>query len=110
MRTEHMYAATPCWTFRAERPAHPVARRLRTASLAVAVTLAILFGLAKTAEGQEPGGFVQYQVRPGDTLWAIAAGRYPDSDVRVRVGEIEKANGLQSPVITPGEQLKLPAS
>lgn len=104
-----MYAATPYWTFRAERPLRPAARRLRTAALAIGVSVAIIFGLAKTAAGQEPGGFVQYQVRPGDTLWTIAAGRYPDSDVRVRVGEIENANGLKSPVIVPGEELKVPA-
>lgn len=110
MTSEHMYAATPYWTFEAQRPPRPAARRLRTAALAVGVTVAIVFGLARTAAGQEPGGFVQYQVRPGDTLWTIAARRYPDSDVRVRVGEIEKANGLRSPVIIPGEELRVPAS
>ena len=105
-----MYAATPYWTFRAERPPRAAFRRLRTAALAASVTVAIIFGLAKTVSGQEPGGFVTYQVRPGDTIWAIAAARYPDSDVRTRVGEIERANGLSSPVILPGEELKVPAS
>ncbi len=110
MLSEHMYAATPYWTFRAERPPHPVARRLRTASLAVGVSLAIIFGLAKTAAGAEPAGSVQYRVQPGDSLWTIAAQRYPGSDVRDRVGEIEKLNGLQSPIIIPGEELRVPAS
>jgi nucleoid-associated protein YgaU len=110
MSGEHMYAANPYWTFRVERPPRAAGRRLRKAALAGAVTLGILFGLAKTAAGAEPGGFVRYQVRPGDTLWTIAASRYPDSDVRTRVGEIEKANGLQDPVIIPGEELRIPAS
>ena len=110
MAREHMYASTPYWTFRAERPPHPLARHLRTAVLAAGVTLAIIFGLAKTVSGEEPGGYVQYAVRPGDTLWTIASSRYPGSDVRERVGEIEKANGLSDPVIMPGEDLKIPAS
>jgi LysM repeat protein len=48
-------------------------------------------------------------VQPGDTLWSIAAQRYPTDDVRGRVDDIERANGLQSPVIEVGEILKLPA-
>jgi len=48
-------------------------------------------------------------VQPGDTLWSIAASRYPSDDVRARVDGIERANGLQSPVIQAGEILKLPA-
>jgi LysM repeat protein len=48
-------------------------------------------------------------VQPGDTLWAIAAAHYPSDDVRARVDEIERLNGLQSPVIDVGETLHLPA-
>jgi LysM repeat protein len=48
-------------------------------------------------------------VQPGDTLWGIATARYPDDDVRVRVDEIERLNGLQSPEIEVGESLQLPA-
>jgi LysM repeat protein len=47
-------------------------------------------------------------VQPGDTLWSIAAQRYPSDDVRARVDDIEQANGLHSPVIEAGELLKLP--
>ena len=49
-------------------------------------------------------------MQPGDTLWSIAAQRYPSDDVRARVDGIERANSLQSPVIEAGEILKLPAS
>jgi LysM repeat protein len=48
-------------------------------------------------------------VQPGDTLWAIAATHYPSDDVRSRVDDIERANGLQGPVIQAGETLRLPA-
>ena len=105
-----MYAATPYWTFRAERPPRDALRRLRTVSLAFAVTVAILFGLAKTAVGEEPQGLTHYVVRPGDTLWTIAAQRYSDTDIRDKVGEIERANKLSSPLIVPGEDLLIPAS
>jgi LysM repeat protein len=68
----------------------------------------IVFGLSKTVSGAAPGGYASYQVRPGDTLWAIATQRYPGSDVREKVGEIEQANGLQGPFIVPGQVLKVP--
>jgi LysM repeat protein len=47
-------------------------------------------------------------VEPGDTLWAIAAARYPGDDVRVRIDQIERLNGLHSPQIGVGEVLQLP--
>jgi LysM repeat protein len=68
----------------------------------------IVFGLSKTVAGAGPTGLTTYQVRPGDTLWSIAAERYTGADVRERVGEIEQANGLTSPAIVPGEVLKVP--
>jgi hypothetical protein len=39
---------------------------------------------------------------------AIAAARYPGDDVRVRIDEIERLNGLHSPQIGVGEVLQLP--
>ena len=78
--------------------------------------LALVYGravgvgpLAAPAGG---GGAVRYEtvtVAAGDTLWTIAARRYPDADPREMVGEIEQANGLAGPAIEAGQQLKLPA-
>jgi LysM repeat protein len=48
-------------------------------------------------------------VQPGDTLWTIAAARYPADDTRMRVDEIEQLNNLSSPLISVGETLRLPA-
>jgi LysM repeat protein len=56
--------------------------------------------------GTEPVGTVV--VQPGDTLWAIAAARYPGADTRERVDAIERLNGLGGPVIVAGETLQLP--
>jgi LysM repeat protein len=46
-------------------------------------------------------------VQPGDTLWSLAERRYPGEDVRARVSEIERANGLGDPVLHTGQTLRL---
>ena len=47
-------------------------------------------------------------VQPGDSLWSIAAARYPADDPRERVDAIERLNGLSGPMIEAGETLQLP--
>jgi nucleoid-associated protein YgaU len=74
--------------------------------LVAAATLA--FGLSKVALGDTPPVVSTVVVQPGDTLWGIAATRYPGDDVRVRIDEIERLNGLHSPKIDVGEVLQLP--
>ena len=48
-----------------------------------------------------------YRVRPGDSLWAIAEGRY-GGDTRAAVWKIERANDLPGAGIAPGQVLLLP--
>jgi nucleoid-associated protein YgaU len=48
-----------------------------------------------------------YRVRAGDTLWSIAAARYA-GDPREGVWKLERANGLRSVTIVPGEVLEIP--
>jgi LysM repeat protein len=87
-------------------------RRIRPAGRVVAVlllALSVSLGLAVVAHGGTPAQDTTVVVQPGDTLWSIAAQRYPNDDVRARVGDIERANRLQSPVIDAGEILHLPA-
>lgn len=48
-------------------------------------------------------------VVPGDTLWAIAVRIQPDTDPRAVVQALSEVNGLDSPVIQPGQRLILPA-
>lgn len=74
--------------------------------LIAAATLAL--GLSKVALGDTPPVVATVVVEPGDTLWGIAAARYPGDDVRVRIDEIERLNGLHSPQIDVGEVLQLP--
>jgi nucleoid-associated protein YgaU len=48
-----------------------------------------------------------YVVRPGDTLWAVAAHMYA-GDPREGVWKIEHRNHLAGSTIVPGEKLVLP--
>ena len=80
----------------------------RWAMVLVAV-VSVSVGLSKVALGDGRPVDATVIVQPGDTLWDIAAARYPADDVRVRVDEIERLNGLQSPRIEVGETLHLPA-
>jgi LysM repeat protein len=89
-------------TTRRIKPFHRVAAVLLLA-------LSVSLGLAVVAHGGTAPADATVVVQPGDTLWSIAAEHYPSSDVRARVGDIERANGLRSPVIQVGETLRLPS-
>ncbi len=90
---------------RSTRRIRPVGRLGAVMLLALSVSL----WLAIVAHGGTAAQDSTVVVQPGDTLWSIAAQRYPSDDVRERVDGIELANGLHSPLIEVGEILKLPA-
>ena len=74
--------------------------------LVLLVAAALLVGLAaRSSHGAGPAR--HYVVRPGDTLWSIAARTY-GGDVREGVWKLEQRNGLGSATIVPGERLVLP--
>jgi LysM repeat protein len=50
----------------------------------------------------------QIVVRPGQTLWSIAAAAEPSADTRVVVQEIMTANTLTSGDISAGQLLWIP--
>jgi nucleoid-associated protein YgaU len=50
----------------------------------------------------------RYVVRPGDTLWELAAARF-DGDPRAGIWRICERNGLAGVTLEPGEVLYLPA-
>jgi LysM repeat protein len=105
---EHMYATGySIRPLRSNRQA-PL-RHLGRWALVMLALAALSVGLSKVALGDTPPVIATMVVEPGDTLWGIAAARYPSDDVRVRVDEIERLNGLHSPSIQIGETLRLPA-
>lgn len=89
---------------RSSRRIRPVGRLAAVFALAAAVSL----GLAVVAHGGTASQDTTIVVQPGDTLWSIASQRYPSDDIRGRVLEIERANGLSDPMIEVGEALRLP--
>ena len=104
---EHMYATGYSIRPLRSRREAPV-RHLGRWCLVVLATAALALGLSKVALGDTPPVITTMVVQPGDTLWGIAAARYPGDDVRVRIDEIERLNGLHSPQIGVGEVLQLP--
>jgi nucleoid-associated protein YgaU len=82
-------------------PEHMFARILVLALLA-AVTWAVV-ARASTAAGPERA----YIVKPGDTVWSIAAHRY-GGDPRGGAWRIEQRNGLSGRTIRAGQTLVLP--
>lgn len=85
------------------------AQGARRALAAVAAVGLISAGFALGARGSTETRYTTVVVQPGDTLWSIASEHYPGDDVRVRVLDIEAANGLAGPTIEVGQDLKLPA-
>ena len=47
-------------------------------------------------------------VKPGDTLWSIAAAHTGDADVQDTIDRISSANRLQSSTLQPGQHLRIP--
>lgn len=108
VRHEQMYAAGYGIRPITSRRPGAAARSLGRLAVVLGLTLASTLGLAVVAQGGSTQADSKVVVQPGDTLWSIASARYPADDVRVRVDDIERANGLQNPVIEVGQTLQLP--
>jgi hypothetical protein len=82
------------------------ARRLPILWLVIAcLALALALSSARAAGG--PQAEARYVVKPGDTLWEIAADRY-GGDPRSAVWRLQERNGLASGALVPGMILYLP--
>ena len=74
----------------------------------ILIALLALVGWAVAARTSSGAGHpVRYVVRPADTLWSIAQNHYA-GDPRDAIVRVERANGLRSATIVPGETLVLP--
>ncbi|TAN34359.1 LysM peptidoglycan-binding domain-containing protein [bacterium] len=88
---------------------HAGLRHFRRLAAVIGLSLAVSVSLAVVAHGGTAPTEARVVVQPGDTIWSIAAERYPSDDVRARVEDIERLNRLSSPLITAGETLRVPA-
>jgi hypothetical protein len=84
------------------------AARIKIGRIVVVVAIFMIVFM-KAAYGGGRTGTESIVVQPGQTVWSIAAGRYPDDDTRSRVGEIIQLNNLGDQPIFAGEHLKVPA-
>jgi hypothetical protein len=76
----------------------------------VLIVLVILWVVFMTAAyGGARTGTEQVTVQAGQTVWSIASERYPDDDIRGRVGEIVSLNNLGDQPVYVGERLRVPA-
>jgi nucleoid-associated protein YgaU len=84
------------------------AARIKIGLVLVGVGLLWLFFI-QGAYGGGRTGTEQVTVQPGQTVWSIAAERYPDDDTRSRVTDIVDLNHLDGAPIYEGEKLTVPA-
>jgi hypothetical protein len=94
--------------YHSPRPTRRRAARVKAGRVVVVLAI-LLVAMARVAYGGGRTGTEQITVQPGQTVWSIAAERYPDDDVRGRVGEIIQLNHLDGGSIYPGESLQVPA-
>jgi LysM domain len=83
--------------------------RVVMAGAAVAVAGFVVLG-SNVYGALNVGQPLHVTVHAGDSLWTIAAGHYQGGDVRDHIDQIISLNHLPGSVITPGEDLLLPAS
>jgi LysM repeat protein len=74
-------------------------------TIAVLVLALILGFSARPSGGAGPEH--TYVVRPGDTLWSIAA-RTTAGDTRAGVWHLQQRNGLSTSTAVPGQRLVVP--
>ncbi|HEX9476764.1 MAG TPA: LysM peptidoglycan-binding domain-containing protein [Candidatus Dormibacteraeota bacterium] len=102
-----MYAAGRATRLQTPLRSDRTLRRFYRWALVLVAALAVMLALSRVAQGGTAATTVV--VQPGDTLWTIAANRYPGDDTRARVDDIERLNDLSGPLIVVGETLRLPA-
>ena len=75
--------------------------------IAIVLVLGIVLWAVFARDTGASGAARSYRVKPGDTLWSIAAERYA-GDPREGVWKLERRNKLAGSTIVPGQVLVLP--
>src|ERR1700680_1219374 len=104
----HRHYAVGRSRYHAPRVPSRKAARIKVGRILVVVAiLTVVF--VKAAYGGGRTGTDTVVVHPGQTVWSIAADRYPDDDTRARVAEILQLNRLGGQPVQAGERLSVPA-
>lgn len=94
-------------------------RRRRNRAKEVATVAVVVIGMTAAAlvfhalvtigapPKPQPTYFVEYMVKPGDTIWSIADKIAKDTSNR-EIGEIQRENQLINSYIMPGQKLLVP--
>jgi LysM repeat protein len=77
------------------------------ARIAIVLLSAALMWVVFVHDTGASGPAQMYRVKPGDTLWSIAAARYA-GDPREGVWKLQRRNDLEGTTIAPGQRLILP--
>ena len=87
------------------------------ARLAVLTSLSVLLlsgfaavtgATAGSTDSAIPTPYIKVSVKPGETLWSIAASIAPEGDRRSLVADIVEVNRLKSPELQAGQKLYIP--
>ena len=84
--------------------------KLFRALLMFSITIFLLLQAATKVSSYVPEESREYKtvvISSGDTLWSIAS-EYADGDVRDKIKDIKKFNGLKSDVLEIGSRVKVP--
>jgi len=76
------------------------------AALSLSVTVPVLSGMHLYAASAQR--YATVTVRPGDTLWNIAASHTGSSDIQETIDRIAEVNHLSGSSLQPGERLRVP--
>jgi len=74
-----------------------------------ALVFALNGGGAVATSEQTHVSFQYVTVQSGDSLWSVAERVAPNADPRDVIADIVSLNGLDSAVVSPGQQLAVPA-
>lgn len=103
-------SAVPQVRLRLTRRGRAVLTALVTLPVVVfALVFALNGGMAAATGEQTHATFHYVTVQSGDSLWSVAERLAPNADPRDVIAELVNLNGLDSAVVTPGQQLAIPA-
>ena len=86
---------------------YPRPQRRRGWGRILLLATALVIATGRFAYGSGPVVANTVVVAPGDTVWSIAAAHYR-GDPRPHVEAILQVNHLSSPLLTPGQSLRIP--